>query len=476
MGNSSSRNTTESVNIETEQTQQINDVSVKPVPNHTYEEDTTVYIRKWNQVIYAIGKNIGSECGLTHTKKDNTLTCLHFDFQELITNIYSGAGHAIYSHNLSNFWSAGDNSCGQCFTGDRLPVIMSLEKIKYFETNKIRIHKVCTNVTGKCTFWINEQHKAYGSGPNTLGQLGLGDIDKNSKGIHSIDSLTNAMDIKSSLSYSIALCAIRPRLIIEHWYRSCKDDHTMELGADVVHLIANFYGCGSSVYGTGFSRQGGHGFNSYTKKAAKWTKNESLSGLDIIGIATGMNHSIFLGLDGNVWSCGSNKYRQRGMGVRPVRQALDGYKSLKIPYFSSHCIKIIEIKCGLHHNLALDIDGKLWTWGWNLYGQCGVEPPEGRCTNVNVEEPKVVSRLKNYNIIRFDCGAKHSYGMTDNGLHFLWGRNHYGECLEPNEYKVKSPFLINDVVQKQCEQMEIKSVHLGDENTKMILGHIHPKK
>ena len=40
---------------------------------------------------------------------------------------------------------------------------------------------------------------------------------------------------------------------------------------------------------------------------------------------------------------------------------------------------IIDVKCGAAHNVALDINGDVYSWGHNGHGQCGHGTDDGRC-------------------------------------------------------------------------------------------------
>ena len=46
---------------------------------------------------------------------------------------------------------------------------------------------------------------------------------------------------------------------------------------------------------------------------------------------------------------------------------------VEIPKKIENLSNIIKIKCGIDYTIAMDKDGKLYSWGSNRYGQLGVQ-------------------------------------------------------------------------------------------------------
>lgn len=50
---------------------------------------------------------------------------------------------------------------------------------------------------------------------------------------------------------------------------------------------------------------------------------------------------------------------------------------------------VISISAGQYHSLAISSNGKLWTWGWGVYGQLGHGAID------DCEKPKLLKTLEN---------------------------------------------------------------------------------
>ena len=86
---------------------------------------------------------------------------------------------------------------------------------------------------------------------------------------------------------------------------------------------------------------------------------------------------------------------------------------------------IVKISSGLSHNMALTKDGKVYVWGLNNYGQLG----QGTTTNSNVAillENEFGTGEVN-NIIDISAGRWHSTVLTKNGDVYQCGINNYGQ-------------------------------------------------
>lgn len=133
-------------------------------------------------------------------------------------------------------------------------------------------------------------------------------------------------------------------------------------------------------------------------------------------IACGSDHIVLLEEGrGRVWSLGLNHRGQLGHGdlqqrMEPiVIEALDG-------------IKVISVTCGRWHNLVLSESGDLYSWGWNAHKQLGHSSDLATIATpclVEVNEADVFCSVS--------CGARHSAALTVCGKLFTWGWNAYGQ-------------------------------------------------
>ena len=74
-----------------------------------------------------------------------------------------------------------------------------------------------------------------------------------------------------------------------------------------------------------------------------------------------------------------------------------------------------QIACGLCHTVALSINGEVFTWGNNNYGQLGHDD-DVRCRNA----PTKVESLSGVTIVKIACGAMFTAAVTDRGKLLTW--------------------------------------------------------
>eukprot|EP01084_Bolivina_argentea_P029228 54240_1 len=96
-----------------------------------------------------------------------------------------------------------------------------------------------------------------------------------------------------------------------------------------------------------------------------------------------MSHSLCLNSEGKVLSLGKNSDGQLGLGTCDDKNHIEPEL---IPLFIQLNIVVVDICCGTYHSVVLSNDGKVYTFGWNKWGQCG-NTEEGIYT---VSIPKIV--------------------------------------------------------------------------------------
>eukprot|EP01084_Bolivina_argentea_P122793 217599_1 len=271
--------------------------------------------------------------------------------------------------------------------------------------------------------------------------------------IHNLHNLNgvNVFDIKSTNEYSVALCSSNDDIIDCVCSKMARKMRT-QIPSVIINIINGFYKL-NNVYKT-------------RDDEAKWVSIKTFKHIHIMKIEVGKVHSLFLDSLARLWCLGRNNHGQLGLGSRSLYY--DKSKPCLIKYFVDNKIKIKDVKCGVYHNLSMDENGNIYTFGDNDYGQCG----DG--TLDQVDEPKRILEIdKKYKETKkIKCGAYHSYMLIYSlehqiDQHFLFGSNYYNECTLNAHSKasyVKSPYCINDVVKHQ-----INSVSLGYETTTLFV-------
>ncbi|ETR68469.1 MAG: RCC1 repeat- and reductase domain-containing protein [Candidatus Magnetoglobus multicellularis str. Araruama] len=121
-------------------------------------------------------------------------------------------------------------------------------------------------------------------------------------------------------------------------------------------------------------------------------------------------------LDGTVWAWGNNGYGQLG---------IDNTDNQNTPIGIEDIWYIVDIAAGAHHSMALQYDGSVWVWGGNDHGQLG----NGTNTGSQLV-PGNVSGLENIRAI----AAGHSFCMAlkSDGTIYTWGDDGAGQLGNDN--------------------------------------------
>jgi hypothetical protein len=151
------------------------------------------------------------------------------------------------------------------------------------------------------------------------------------------------------------------------------------------------------------------GFNSSGQLGNGTTNNATLPvnvATNVVAVAAGGSHSLFMITNGTLWGMGNNVYGQLGNGTtsntnRPVIVASN----------------VVEAAAGGYHSLFVTADGTLWAMGNNMYGQLG----NGTTSNTN--RPVSVAS----NVVAVAAGSYHSLFVTADGNLWAMGYNYYGQ-------------------------------------------------
>jgi hypothetical protein len=132
----------------------------------------------------------------------------------------------------------------------------------------------------------------------------------------------------------------------------------------------------------------------------------------VVQVAAGWEFSLVLKTDGRVWACGRNRDGQLGVGDWNDRDSLVLVKEGGVPMTG-----VLAVAAGGLHSLFLKTDGRLYSCGYNYYGQLG------NGDTINTNSPKLVTT----GVAAIAAGGSHTLILkTDNSL-WVCGDNHYGQ-------------------------------------------------
>lgn len=133
--------------------------------------------------------------------------------------------------------------------------------------------------------------------------------------------------------------------------------------------------------------------------------------LEFLEISAGNAFSMALDMDGKIWSWGKNDQGQ--LGVSDKNEHL-------VPVKIGLAANFTSVSCGVDHTVAVDSEGQLWAWGGNSMGQLGTGDQKERTHPVKVKASK--------NHFRYaSAGNFYTLAIDDNGTVFAWGNNKDGE-------------------------------------------------
>ncbi|WJX36013.1 hypothetical protein P8452_23933 [Trifolium repens] len=84
-------------------------------------------------------------------------------------------------------------------------------------------------------------------------------------------------------------------------------------------------------------------------------------------------------------------------------------------------IRYVASGCASCHCVALDVEGRCYTWGRNEKGQLG------HGDTIQRDRPTVVSELSKYKIVQAGAGRSHTVVVTDDGNSLAFGWNKHGQ-------------------------------------------------
>jgi len=154
-------------------------------------------------------------------------------------------------------------------------------------------------------------------------------------------------------------------------------------------------------------------------------------------ITAGICHTIAIDRNGRAWSWGLNSAGQLGDGT---------VISKLTPVSVIGTVKTFcKITTGASHTIVIDKNGRLWGWGGRSFGQVG-DNTSAFCTTTPV---CICGAIKTF--CKISAGACHTLAIDKNGRLWAWGRNVWGELGDGTLIQRNTPVSVVGTVKTFCE-------------------------
>ncbi|XP_046960114.1 uncharacterized protein LOC124530164 [Vanessa cardui] len=158
-----------------------------------------------------------------------------------------------------------------------------------------------------------------------------------------------------------------------------------------------------------------------TIMVANTSVNTELTGM-VIDVACGRHHTLLLTENG-VYAAGDNSFGQLGVGAQWAGAAGDGASAggaaLHVPY--AWTAPLVTVAAGHYHSAAVDVGGRLYTWGWGVHGQLCLGSIDDQYT------PQLVTKFQGRKVLSVGCGACHTVVLMKNGEVWACGAGVFGQ-------------------------------------------------
>lgn len=254
----------------------------------------------------------------------------------------------------------------------------------------------------------------YAWGPNTAGQLALGDVINRSSPVQ-VGSQTDWESISGTMS-------IKTNKSLWAWFSDVGDGTTnfrsnpVQVGTSTDWTVINGLGgprialkTNGTLWVWGDNSSGQLGQNNRISQSSPVQVGALTNWLFASG--GGTSRCMAVKTDGTLWAWGYNGRGQLGLNDTVNRSS---------PVQVGALTDWLTTSCGLFHTLAIKSNGTLWAWGKNTNGELGDN------TTVDRLSPVQVGALTSWS--RISAANYHNVASRTNGTLWTWGENNSG-CL-----------------------------------------------
>jgi alpha-tubulin suppressor-like RCC1 family protein/ankyrin repeat protein len=381
-----------------------------------------------------------------------------------IDMIASGHLHNIILRTDNTLITWGDNSSGQLGSGNTDSSIVPIEIKDSSDNILIDIRYVSSNYKHAMALKTDGTILAWGE--NSDSQLGIGTttdtttptlvIDEEGLNVKLFD-VSPEEEIIEEEEDPIPPCADQ---LVSGTMVATGDRHSLALAID------------GTVWSWGDNISGQLGnlttLNSNIPAKVKDVNDTPITGIKYI--STKYRHSLAVRTDGTMLAWGENVFGQLGNGTT----ANTNHATSVVDANGSLVTDIAKVMVGQYHSLALTTSGRLLSWGKNSSGELGDGTRADKIAPVNVIDSSgnILSGITSVAV-----GNNHTIALTIDGTVYGWGNNYYGQLGDGTSTNVITPKLLRDA--NSSIITDVRSIHAGyrysiiikTDGTILMFGH-----
>ncbi len=325
--------------------------------------DTHTMILKKDDTLWAVGKNNYAQLG-DGGKNDNELTPVKV--LPNVKQVSSGSGYTMILKNDDTLWAVGNNNFGQLGDGDNnRNNKVNLVQVRIAEVDYVSVgtnHSMIVKKGG--TLW--------GTGFNLFGQLGDGSRAARSTPVQ-------VMEIPAEGGESQPMTAVAQV--------AAGNSHSM-----ILKKNDSLWSVGNNDYG-----QLGDGTQTERLNPVQVMIADDQPMTEVAQVSAGMNHTMILKRNGELWAVGRNNKGQLGDGSTANKRNF--VQVMEIPAEGADprpMTAVAQVSAGENHSMIVKRDGTLWAVGANGSGQLGNNGDDNLATRLNPEQITPVAGCHDY--------------------------------------------------------------------------------
>eukprot|EP01080_Neovahlkampfia_damariscottae_P000781 gene781-9031_t len=329
--------------------------------------------------LVAFGKNNHGQSGTNSTTniQEPTLTQDIGDVKDFAIGASNVIAIAV-KNGITSLWSWGSNSVGQLGVGSNISSSTVPLKVDFTSTSLEGKTPIEVSVGTSFVFVKASDNSLHAFGDNTYGQLGNGNTNGQFKPVSVNTSMLDGKTI-------------------------------VQIATGNIHSVI----LTDTLFTFGGNTDGQLGDGTNTSRSLP-TANK-LTGITsrVTMVSAGSHHTLFMTLDEKIYAFGSNTYGELGDGTTIP-------KSTYVEVITNGLLTgktVLKLSSGFHYNLILASDQKVYSFGFNGYGQLGDGSTVNRHSLVAVSFTSQVTQIEAgyINSLLLSVNNQiHAFGSNDN--------------------------------------------------------------